>query len=687
MTGFDTPTLMYPTYRIQVFNMSYSWDEAYTDVDINADLHNLGWYDVPQYSPYVGITRLKISDTIREKSTCEFDIINDEYWMYTCDMIVKRCHTEYAPFTIESQPIDSKLIIQIDIDDLPTYDLNGTVDIVGELDSNQVSESVQISGEGGFVTTNIYDTITSIDVTGLSCHVSVFAYTGKLTNRREVKILCDTNGDGNYGLMFAGYMKLYKNKVTHSNQTHTFRCVDYTEPLLANEHICGYRAEYRCAYYDQSGEGGSCSEPTWSSLRFYTDSTVEHKCYLGDMHVRHPDGTDVPSDYTCGGYSASTEKLPYDGYTYDPNYAPDTDPKYQPNPPDYLRVMYALKTYINQVDDDIRSRDYDLHMKGTAILNEDLTDSDTLLDITDLVGSININDFILIDNEWMLVSSSGATSLVVTRGSLGSLATTHSTGTLIKCYSFANLTYASNTHRYLVEPDIGGTIKDTGDNLAEILTSRIQNSDYVFWVDFYKQLHMTEMYRGDVGYDSNFIFSEDTISEVRNIKIGEVINQVSAWVKTKTGLKMYMQMDTSNLAGYTKSMDLFGLHSKEVKNDQLNAIGYDDLANDTFGFKTFAEAYLKVHAYPRITQTVVVDSFVPDEHYWTNDYKPLLTYNDPVNKYICLLGTQVTCPDFSIDGHPSKTFVIEGLKYNITECGNFDTEVIMSRISQEDDYI
>jgi hypothetical protein len=101
---------------------------------------------------------------------------------------------------------------------------------------------------------------------------------------------------------------------------------------------------------------------------------------------------------------------------------------------------------------------------------------------------------------------------------------------------------------------------------------------------------------------------------------------------------------------------------------------------------TFAEAYLKIHAYPKITQTITVDSFVPDEHYWTHGYNPLLDYNDGKNAYICLLGTRCVAPDYSIEGYPSKTFVIEGLEYNISSCGNFDTKVTMSRISDESDY-
>lgn len=695
MANFPTPVNRSPTYKVEVFNRSYSWEDASVNLDADADVYNSGWYEVPTSSPYVGLERLRIRNDIRKKSMCDFDVLDDELWMYACDMIVKRDSSTSSPFSggeIVQQPNDSKLIIYLDGDGYSSPDYVGTIDIVGELDSSPVLETITTTQEGTYVSTGTYDTITSITMNDLSCHLSTFAVVGSTTTKREVRISCDTNNDGNFGIIFAGYMIPAAPKIDSETNLVTFRCEDYTSFFMSNEHIVGYRATHRCSHYSATGDVGDCdiklagTPVIGASARWHTVALGDFRCFVGDMDTKHPDGTEVDPTYRCFDYNEASEVLPYDDYTYDKAYEDTGDPKYSYYPEDYTRAMYALAKSARSIDNGVKSRDFDLHVKGRALAAEAIDISETGIDFDNLLGTIETNDFIRIDDEWMLVSSNITGTLTVTRGSLGSVAATHVDDSVINCYTFANTTYASNTHDFLIEADIGGTLYDTGESFSEILTSRISDSYFVFWIDFYKQLHMTEMYREDTGYLTNLTITTDDVTKVDKITVGEVVNQVSCWVKTSAG-KFYRELTSDNVSGITASIGLFDLQSEEVRNDQLNIIGYDDLGNDKFGFLTFAEAFLKTHAYPTITQEVTVDTFVPDEHYWTNTYDPLLLYNDNINEYIDMLGTRLEAPDFSIEGYPSKTFVIEGIEYNITSNGNFDTKLTMSRISTESDYV
>jgi hypothetical protein len=489
--------------------------------------------------------------------------------------------------------------------------------------------------------------------------------------------------------MFAGYMIPAAPKINSETNVITFKCEDYTSFFMSNEHIVGYRAAYRCANYSATGDVGTCSvsgSEAGAIAHWHTVGTEDKLCYVGDMNTHHPDGSSCGIAYRCISYDEGTEVLPYDDYTYDESYESTSDPKYSYYPEDYTRAIYALAKLSRSIDSGVKSREFDLHNKGNALAAEAIDSSETGIDFDNLSGSIESNDFIRIDDEWMLVSSNISSTLTVTRGSLGSLAVSHDDNSVIYCYTFANTLYASNAHDFLIEADMGGTLYDTGESFSEILTSRISNSYYVFWIDFYKQLHMTEMYRDDTAYTGSLTLTTDDVTRVDKISVGEVVNQVSCWVNTSSG-KFYRELTSDNVSGITASIGLFDLQSEEVRNDQLNIIGVDDLNNDKFGFLTYAEAYLKSHAYPTITQEVTVDTFVPDEHYWTNSYNPLLLYNDYINEYICLLGTRLSAPDFSIEGYPSKTFVIEAIEYNITSSGNFDTKLTMSRISTESDYV
>jgi hypothetical protein len=717
MSVFDEPTLKTPVYKVEVFNKSYSWEDAYNNIDVDADPRRSGWYEVPVSSPYVGPERIKIKDLIREKPTCELTILDDELWMYTCDMFMKRDASVEAPWTVFNTDIDltdtpSKVIMYIDGDGYSSPDYTGTITIDGFDDEGEsVSEDITVNGAGSYISTTVFKSITEIDVSGINCHVSAFVDTGLNGSKREIRVWGDANSDGVYGLMFGGYMIPAKKLYNREQDTIILKCVGYKDFLMSNEHIAGYRCPYRCQHYSTSEPGGDCTNLTYKNTYFYTYDllgTNVSSCYLGDMDVHHPNGAQVTTfGYTCPGYVADTnQKLPYSGYTHDPNYTDSSEPGYSYYPPDYLRALFALKTHANSIDDGVRSADFDLHMKDHALLDGAIDDTVTTIYYDNSYYNdsfhdwtrIAADDFILIDDEWLQVvanwgfdNDEQAAQITVTRGALGSIATSHTDNSVIKCYTLANLKYASSDNELLLDMEIGGTLDETGESIAEILTSQMEESEFVFWVDHYKQFHMTEMYRETTAYSGTLNLTEDEIHNVKNIKIGSVVNHVSAWVNTGD-ISIYCEMDATQVSDVNESINIFDLQSKEVKNDQLNSVGSDVIADGEHGWITYAQNYLKLHAYPTVTQTVEVDSFVPDEHWWVDIFlngadNPLLKYNDVYNKYIDLKGTQINCPDFSMPEHPMKTFVVEGFEYDISECGNFITGIVVSRIQKQEDYV
>jgi hypothetical protein len=151
---------------------------------------------------------------------------------------------------------------------------------------------------------------------------------------------------------------------------------------------------------------------------------------------------------------------------------------------------------------------------------------------------------------------------------------------------------------------------------------------------------------------------------------------VSAWVYPADELPFYATKDTASVTGYEDSVGLFGINGFESDNQNLKT--YD-------AFNIWATNYLKANSFPYVTQNVMVDSFIPDEHYWSNGYAPYLKYTDSTLKYIDVLGTKITCPDYSIpyvDGDPqNKTFVITGLEYSWGNSGdkNIETTLILKR--------
>ena len=705
-TGFDTVVNKSPEYEVRIFNKSYKPEDAYSHLDADAAVIDSGWYQIP--SSAIGMLKLKIDDSIYKKSTADFEILQDELWMYTLDTIGKREASVYHPVSADQQPdaSGSRLIIQIDDDGYGSPDTTGTVSITGTVDSvADTTEVVTIAGNGSYSTTNAFETVNASGVTssGLSCHVAIFGNVGNPNTVHEMKISCDTNGNGNFGLMFGGYMSPVTNKVRTGQTTVTLRCVDYTDFLMSNEYISGNRAEYVCISYDNSVNAGDCSNASaeavshWYLTSSHTDANK--MCYIGDMNTHHPGGTAVADgDYICASYSASLTPLPYSGYTDKTGYAPDGEGEYAFIPQTFTLFMNAIKRMSRSLDYGITSRPFDMAIKGQCLAAEAIDDSETGIDYDNDIGTIATNDLIQIDNEWMLVSSNIASVLTVTRAKQLTTAAAHDDNSTITAYHCANVTYGSSALDNFREANVKSDIYKTGTSCADIMTSISSDALFVFWVDKFKQLQITELYLTNPGASgggssTDFIIVADDVVKVDSIIKGGVVNKVSAWVTLSASQSVYCEIDTDRLesdaeigdANYNTSISLFGLRSEELKNSQLNSVSID--STDYSGFKTYAYNYLKSHAYPKITQSITVDSFIPDEHYWSDaDEPPYFLYTDEYNSHICLLGRKVTAPDYSLEDAPAKTFIVESIHYNITKRGNFDTKITMSRISAKGDY-
>lgn len=708
-TGFDTVVNKSPEYDIRIFNKTYKPEDAYSHLDADASVIDSGWYQIP--SSAIGLEKLKIDDSIYKKSTAGFEILQDELWMYTLDTIGKREGSVYHPVSADQQPNagGSRLIIQIDDDGYGSPDTTGTVSITGTVDSvADTTEVVTITGNGSYSTTNTFETVNAsgISSSGLSCHVAIFGNVGNPNTVHEIKILCDTNGNGNFGLMFGGYMSPVTNKVRTGQTTVTLRCVDYTDFLMSNEFIPGNRAEYLCTHYETDTPTGSCSSSAAGDAALHWYETTAHSdankiCYIGDMDTHHPGGTAVADgDYVCSEYSASSIPLPYSGYTHKVGYAPTGESEYAFIPQTFLLYMNAIKRMCNSLDYGITSRPFDMAVKGYALIDEvgGITSTATTIDYDGDIGTIASNDLIQIDNEWMLVVSNIASVLTVTRHRQLTTAVVHADNAVVTAYHCANHTYGSANYDDFREANDKSDIYKTGTSCADIMTSISSDALFVFWVDKFKQLQITELYLTNPGSSSggsgtDFVITTDDVTKVDSITKSGVVNKVSASVTLSPSQHLYCEIDTNQLetdaqisdANYNTSISLFGLRSEELKNSQLNSVSIDSA--DYSGFKTYAYNYLKSHAYPKITQSITVDSFVPDEHYWSDAGEPpYFSYTDEYNSHVCLLGRKVTAPDYSLEDAPAKTFIVESMHYNITKRGNFDTKITMSRISAKGDY-
>lgn len=237
------------------------------------------------------------------------------------------------------------------------------------------------------------------------------------------------------------------------------------------------------------------------------------------------------------------------------------------------------------------------------------------------------------------------------------------------------------------------TIAATLENLADIATSVSVETEYVAWIDAYRQIQFTELNLDTAGADNTLRIVEDDIVEPPSFYLSGVVNRVCAQVNVSEDQWVYCEMKAEDIGieGYENSVDLFGVCSEEVQCTNLNALtpteGYTD-------FETFAKNYLKSRAFPRICQTIAVDAFVPDEHYYgdvdiTDDTKkPYLVYTDDTLPYIDLLGTKVSAPDFwkpkkDFQSWYDNIFVIEGIRFVAESEGlqTFTTYLTLTRLT------
>ena len=60
-------------------------------------------------------------------------------------------------------------------------------------------------------------------------------------------------------------------------------------------------------------------------------------------------------------------------------------------------------------------------------------------------------------------------------------------------------------------------------------------------------------------------------------------------------------------------------------------------------------------------------------------YQPLLDYTDKPNKFICLLGAFIKCPDFSLVDRPLVGFQVEEIHYKVIDDVRLETRLVVSR--------
>lgn len=353
-------------------------------------------------------------------------------------------------------------------------------------------------------------------------------------------------------------------------------------------------------------------------------------------------------------------------------------------------------------ENDVTPFDYQLERKWTSELDGAVDDSsgNIYYKTSTEIGTVNEYDWLLIDDEWMKIKYISGNELAVTRGNLQTQAVSHDDSANMVVYTVFSVDsplITNDGEDMMFEANVSSSIKATGDSLVDIATSRLSNAEYMFWVDYYKNIRVAELYEdnlgaGSDGSSSDLVIETDNILQVSGMEQGDVVNKVSCWVEDDSGNRYYGQLSASEtpFTDYSISEHVFGVHEEELQNKQLNAIGYTDLANGLHGFRSFAESYLKINAFPRLRQTVTVDSFTPDEHYWSDTAtRPYMMYSDEWNEHIDIKGHRITCPDFHLSdkGYPDRTFVVEALQYTIPDTNsNYQTKIVMSRISTPDDW-
>ena len=653
---------------------------------VETDIYKCGCHEFPSYC--VGLMNLSIVDSLFKPSTAHFQLLSDEQEI----MMLEPYWTTrpYIDFPLSGEPDhnldfpDEGTYVYVQVDDSGSSDDNpyGTFTITGvrhsEGEPEDEDEDITINGYGCYRSAYKYDSLSQADVgVGLKANFSVWILQKDAEDvAREIFIYGDVNEDGVYGLMFAGWCRLHSVSNDRTFDILNYNCVDYGGLFEISEYIAGYRARYRCDHFSEFGVYGTCSvsSPNWRS---------PGKCFVGDFDTRHPTSEHCDTSHRCTDYVADiTQPLPYDGFTYDEDYAPSSDDAYQPYPYDYFRCMLALRDMANSLEVGVNvSRPYGLReLDADITLSSDCGADDTTLYIDNPNGYNASSVYVMIETNGVYEFIFGTifdTSISVApdgRGVLTTKAISHSTGDKVWVFELADSPYTSNDN-LMVEMNIESTLYDTMESIAKLIDRTNSDADEmtVGFVDFMKNINLIKLYGNDYSHGENSItFEEDDIFEVSNIERYGIVNHYYGWVEVGDDEYLFYEKRDDD------SIDKYGLHSEEVDSPQLNALR-NDVANGRFGIWDYINRKIAYTKYPRVRQTIFVGEFIPDEHYWTHGYQPLLDYTDKPNKFICLLGAFIECPDFSLVDRPLVGFQIEEIHYKVVDDVRLETRLVVSR--------
>lgn len=698
------PVFGTPRYKIWIFNTKYTAADCASELDVDYDSTRAGWMELPR-----GLEQKYSSDHIAALSIKEmidhvqmsFEVSDIDIDVYKYDAVMRARDSVFVDGISADWQLANPclLMVQVDSTGFSSSDTAGTVTITGtDVDDAAQTEVITINGNGTYVSSKTFKTIGTGGISCArldNCVLSVWGDIGTGFARREMRIYGNTydNWVTRGGLAYAGFTWVETRDVAYNDITYRVVGVGYDDFQKSSEYIGGFRANVRCRHYRKTGATGNCavSSDNWQ---------VSGKCFVGDFNTFHPDMTTACStENRCIDYAkplsvADYEYLPYDGYTYFDGYEDETGPRYSPYPKDYFRAGIACERMCRSYEHNGKfSVPTSLYLVGTAKLRASITNASTIISLTGFNGDASKLSgplYAVIEdangNREVVYSSTGyGTSMGVARGALQYGPLGFNAGSIVYFYSAGIVSRKLvSSDDLLIEGNIGSSIKATLDSLAEILTERMTNSEWVAWVDKFRQIHFDEMYGDNLGQSSTFTIAEEDISAVSGLKVTDVVNSVSAWVTLDDGARYYPTLNVEETAvdpnGVSRAR--YGRRWEEISNKQLNAIGATDLANGRIGFTTFATNYLRTHAFPKHIQTIeLLSTFIPDEHYWTNGNKPLLVYSDARNKHIDLRTHRVTCPDYNIPGHPDAVFVVEGVSYKANQYGELRTFLHLSRIT------
>lgn len=722
-----------PRWGIEIFSNRFSNEEAYPhpesidpetgqpydqgDVDHDWDTRRAGWI---RFGEQIQLYDVNIKWDIRAKPTGEIVVDAGNTWLFGLEMVCKaRSLLSYELEEIFSDttefPAPSRIVFYIDgmgIDE-PCYPV-GTVSVTGRLYSTGelYTEDVPIDGVGSYITDNEFiaantfsaniDAVHSIN--GGRPSMSAWAKTNSNAGMREVRIWCDANEDGFYGLVFGGYIRSRFGEVSHDDIKVCYDLIGYAEALQLNEYVAGYRAAYRCEHFSADGQFGDCTNSTYRATCFRQGGS---SCYVGDWDTCHHNGTLVStSGHRCPGYSPDMNTpLPYDGWTHDSTYTVAEETGYAWYPYDYYLALQAVCDMMNSLEHGkSTSRPWSLPLAGQTTLAEDVDEFEDSIDLNwDRSGTLNLmksNSFVEVEGEIMLLTvgtgrtmkdsyspvDMTGTTVGVMRAVESSMAMSHPAGSTVNlpliCWSTLDkIPPKLVMNNALTEPELKHTVWDTLKSYEDQATSQLVSSPYVAWVDSFRQIQFTEMEISRptlTGFDDEFQITPGDIIENPTYILSGVCNRVCGQIDLDDSNWVYAELTVNSpgLEYYSDSTKLFGIATEEISNVHLTALkptlGHAD-------FTTYATNFLKTHAFPYLIEHIAINGFIPDEHYWewvtfvrdgTGDhrYDPYLRYTDPINRHINLLGCKVRAPDFWLGKDENgnwieSEFIIEGIRW------------------------